>query len=39
MARGEILGADLDSVETCLSLQVALPMLDAIGDSGGPRPR
>jgi purine catabolism regulator len=37
---GRILGADLDSVETCLSLHVALLALDAIRDAGGaPRPR
>jgi purine catabolism regulator len=36
---GRVLGADLDSVETCLSLHVALLALDAIRDSGGLRPR
>jgi purine catabolism regulator len=36
---GRILGADLDSVETCLSLHVALLALDAIRDSGSLRPR
>jgi purine catabolism regulator len=36
---GRILGADLDSVEACLSLHVALLALDAIRDSGGLRPR
>jgi PucR family transcriptional regulator, purine catabolism regulatory protein len=36
---GRILGADLDAVETCLSLHVALLALDAIRDSGGLRPR
>ena len=36
---GRVLGADLDSVETCLSLHVGLLALDAIRDSGGLRPR
>jgi purine catabolism regulator len=37
---GRILGADLDSVEVCLSLHVALLALDAIRDTGGGlRPR
>jgi purine catabolism regulator len=36
---GRILGANLDAVETCLSLHVALLALDAIRDSGGLRPR
>jgi purine catabolism regulator len=36
---GVILGADLDSVEACLSLHVALLALDAIRDQDGLRPR
>jgi purine catabolism regulator len=36
---GRILGADLDSVEACLSLHVALLALDAVRDRGGLRPR
>lgn len=36
---GRILGADLDSVEACLSLHVALVALDAVRDRGGLRPR
>ena len=36
---GRILGADLESVEACLSLHVALVALDAVRDGGGLRPR